>query len=148
MSETSAAIPALVLRRTYKTTPERLFAAWTTPEIATTFLGPDDTRIGDIRMDVRPGGAYSITMVLANGERWSVTGVYREVNEPERLSMTWRWEEENPADEIETLLTLEFNDLGAETELVLTHEQFAGLESRERHQNGWTLILDQLSGVA
>lgn len=27
-------------------------------------------------------------------------------------------------------------------------EQFAGFESRERHQNGWTLILDQLWGVA
>ncbi|HEY9085062.1 MAG TPA: SRPBCC domain-containing protein [Candidatus Tyrphobacter sp.] len=141
------AVPALVLRRTYKATRERVFAAWTTPEIAETFLGPGDTTIPDIQMDVRPGGTYRITMLLADGERMVVKGMYREVIAPKRLSMTWCWEEENPADERDTLLSLDFNDIDGETELVLTHEQFATAESRDRHEHGWTLIADQLASV-
>jgi uncharacterized protein YndB with AHSA1/START domain len=73
-----------------------------------------------------------------------VRGEYRDVQRPKRLSMTWRWEEDNPADEYDTLLTLEFLDRGGKTELVLTHEQFATAESRNNHKEGWTAILDQL----
>ncbi len=98
-------------------------------------------------MDVRPGGAYRITMPLVDGERMVVKGVYREVVARERLSMTWCWEEDDPADEHDTLLTLEFNDVNAGTELVLTHEQFVSIESRDRHEYGWALIVDQLAGA-
>ena len=48
---------------------------------------------------------------MADGERWNVRGTYREVRPPERLVMTWRWEEDKPEDEHDTLLTLEFNEL-------------------------------------
>ena len=61
--------------------------------------------------------------------------------------MTWLWEEDDPADEHETLLTLEFNEVGDETELVLTHERFASTESRDRHAEGWTAVLTQLEPV-
>ncbi len=137
-------VPALVLRRTYKAPRDRVFEAWTTPEIASTFLGPGDVEAVDVRMDVRPGGGYSITMQRPQGEPYIATGVYREIVVPKRLSMTWRWREDDPADERDTLLTLEFNDLGGETELVLTHELLASEESRDRHERGWKLIVDQL----
>jgi uncharacterized protein YndB with AHSA1/START domain len=140
-------IPALVLRRTYKAERRRVFEAWTTPEIAATFMGPGDATVPEIHMDVRPGGAYSITMLRADGERMVVKGVYREVVAPERLSMTWSWEEDDPADERETLLTVEFHEKGDETELVLTHEWLASAGSRERHEHGWTLVVDQLAGI-
>lgn len=139
--------PAIVLRRTYKVSRERVFAAWTKPEIAAMFLGPDDVTIPEVQMDVRTGGSYRITMLMPDGERWTARGIYREVRVPERLSMTWRWEEDSPADEQESLLTLEFNELGGETELVLTHEQFASGESRDRHEQGWNIILNQLTDV-
>ncbi len=148
MSEISTpVVPAIVLRRTYKASRERVFAAWTQPEVAAKFLGPDEVTVPDIQMDVRTGGSYRITMLMADGERWIVRGIYREVRAPERLAMTWRWEEENPADEHDSLLTLEFNELGGETELVLTHEQFMSAESRDRHEHGWAVILDQLAAV-
>jgi uncharacterized protein YndB with AHSA1/START domain len=135
----------LTLRRTYKAPRERVFAAWTKPEIAATFLGPGEVTVPEIEMDVRTGGSYSITMLMPDGERMIVTGVYREVVAPERLSMTWRWQEDDPADEYDSLLTLEFNDLGGKTEVVLTHAQLASVESRDRHEGGWTAILDQLA---
>ena len=148
MSNTqTTAVPALVLRRTYNVPPQRLFDAWTTPAIAATFLGPGDVTVPEIEMDVRPGGTYRIVMVKADGERLPVTGTYREVRPPERLSMTWRWEEDNPADEYDTILTLEFNPVAGGTEVVLTHAQIATAESRENHAHGWGLILDQLAVI-
>lgn len=145
MSDTHAvAPPALVLRRTYKASPDTLFSAWTTPESARHFMGPEDVTIPEIEMDVRVGGAYRITMLLGDGERMVVRGVYREVRRPDRLSMTWQWEEDDPSQAHETLLSLDFHDRGGETEVVLTHENFASVESRGRHEHGWTSILDNL----
>jgi uncharacterized protein YndB with AHSA1/START domain len=149
MSEisTPAAVPALVLRRTYKAPRQRVFEAWTKPELAVRFLGPGDVTVPELEMDVRTGGTYRIAMLMPDGERMNAGGTYREVRAPERLSMTWRWEEDDPADEFDTLLTLEFNEHADGTELVLTHEQLASVESRDRHEHGWSLILDQLAGT-
>lgn len=145
MSEASTTVvPALVLSRIYNAPPERVYDAWTNPGAVGKFLGPNPVNVVDIQMDVRAGGKYSLVMVRPDGERLPVRGEYRDVQRPKRLSMTWRWEEDNPADEYDTLLTLQFLDRGGKTELVLTHEQFATAESRNNHQEGWTAILDQL----
>ena len=141
------AVPAIVLRRTYNAPRERVFDAWTHPEIASKFFGPGDVVARDITMDVREGGAYSITMDIPDDENMIVRGKYREVRRPERLVMTWSWKEDDPKDEIESLLTLDFNEKDGGTELVLTHEQLASVESAERHKGGWTQILDQLTAV-
>jgi uncharacterized protein YndB with AHSA1/START domain len=143
----STAVPALVLRRTYHAPRERVFAAWTNPETAARFFGPGDTQATDIRMDVKPGGTYSITMTSTEMGRMVVTGTYREVKAPERLAMTWRWQEDEPADEYDSLLSLDFIDRNGDTELVLTHEKLASVESRDRHEHGWTLIVDQLATI-
>jgi uncharacterized protein YndB with AHSA1/START domain len=143
-TRTPAAVPALVLRRTYAAPRQRVFDAWTKPELAMKFLGPGDVTVPEVRMDVRTGGAYSIVMLMPDGECMNVGGTYRDVRPPERLAMTWRWEEDKPEDEFDTLLTLEFNEVEGGTELVLTHEQFASVESRDRHEHGWTAIMEQL----
>lgn len=142
-----AAVPAIVLRRTYDAPRERVFAAWTNPDIAARFLGPGDTKAADITMDVKTGGTYSITMLSPEFGRLLVRGTYLEVKAPERLVMTWSWEEEDPADEQESLLTLDFNERNGQTELVLTHEKLASVESRDRHEHGWTMIVDQLANA-
>jgi uncharacterized protein YndB with AHSA1/START domain len=138
----------LVLRRTYHVPRERLFEAWTTPNILTQFLGPGEVKCAEVNVDLRVGGAYRIVMLMPDGERMVATGRYREIDRPSRVACTWKWEEDNPAEEKETLLTLEFLDLGAETELVLTHEALRDADSRDRHTQGWTQILDQLETIA
>jgi uncharacterized protein YndB with AHSA1/START domain len=146
-TRTPVAGPALVLRRTYAAPRQRVFDAWTKPELAMAFLGPGDHTVPNVEMDVRTGGTYRIAMRRPDGDTWYVGGTYRDVCPPERLSMTWRWEEDKPEDEHDTLLTLEFNEVDGGTELVLTHEQFATVESRDGHEQGWTAILDQLQAA-
>ena len=63
MSDTRTPIaPALVLRRTYAAPRQRVFDAWTKPELTVKFLGPNDVAIPEIQMDVRTGGSYKIMM--------------------------------------------------------------------------------------
>ena len=47
----------------------------------------------------------------------------------------------------ETLVTIEFHDIGNQTELVLTHEYFPDTNMRDEHSKGWTGALTQLSSL-
>jgi uncharacterized protein YndB with AHSA1/START domain len=143
----STVVPALVIRRTYSASPERVYEAWTDPKLAQQFLCPAGLTVPEIQMDVRTGGKYRIVMMLPSGEPYVAYGVYRDVQPVKRLSMTWQWEEENPQDEHESLLTLEFNPHGSGTELILTHEKLASVESRASHAHGWNSMLEKMDNL-
>lgn len=139
-------IPAVVIRRVLSASPDRVYQAWTDTRFAD-FICPQDVTVADAAFDVRVGGAYHIAMRLASGEVWTVRGVYREVQPGKRLSMTWKWDEENPSDEHETLLTIDLTPHGSGTELTLTHEYFASEESRNNHEHGWNSMLDKMESL-
>jgi len=148
MNKTAApVVPAIVLRRTYNAPRQRVFDAWTNPEIAARFMGPGDVKAEIVELNARPGGSYRIVMHMQDGTTMPVFGTYREVRAPERLSMTWSWEEDDPADQYESILTLDFNEVNGKTELVLTHDQLRTVESRDNHESGWTKIVDALATV-
>lgn len=140
-------IPAILIRRVLNASPDRVYRAWTDPSLATDFLCPEDVTVAGVAFDVRVGGAYHIAMRLESGEVWTVRGVYREVQPGKRLSMTWKWDEDNPADEQETLLTIDLAAHGSGTELTLTHERFTSEESRNNHEHGWNSMLDKMEAL-
>jgi|SRR5579884_2046764 uncharacterized protein YndB with AHSA1/START domain/predicted enzyme related to lactoylglutathione lyase len=140
-------LPALVIRRILPASPERVYQAWTKPSLATEFICPEGVTVEHVALDVRVGGAYHIAMRVSNGEVWTVRGVYQDVQPGKRLSMTWKWDEDDPADEQETLLTLDFAPHGRGTELTLTHERFASEESRSSHEQGWNSMLDKMQAL-
>jgi uncharacterized protein YndB with AHSA1/START domain len=115
--------------------------------LATDFICPENVTVDDVALDVRVGGTYRIAMRRKEGDVWTVRGVYRDVQPGKRLSMTWIWEEDNPADEQETLLTIDLAPHGSGTELTLTHEQFRSEESRNNHEFGWNSMLDKMEAL-
>lgn len=140
----STIIPALVIRRTLKASPQRVYEAWTQPDLAKQFMCPEDVTIPEATFDVRVGGAYRIVMKKPDGEELVVRGIYRDVQPGKRLEMNWTWEEDRPEDEQDTLLVLEFAPHGTGTELTLTQTQFLKAESRTNHEGGWNSILDKM----
>jgi uncharacterized protein YndB with AHSA1/START domain len=143
----SPVIPAIYIRRVLSAPPGRVFQAWTDPTLAVQFLCPADVSVESAAFDVRAGGAYHIAMRVSNGEVWTVRGVYREVRRNSRLSMTWKWDEDDPSAEHETLLTIDLAPHGSGTELTLTHEYFASEESRNNHEEGWNSMLDKMEAL-
>ena len=101
----------------------------------------------EVEVDPRAGGAFRIVMKDRDtGTDHIVRGTFREVRAPERLVFTWQWEAEQPAFH-ETLVTVEFRDLGGKTEVTLTHEALPTPESRESHVKGWNGCLERLGKV-
>jgi uncharacterized protein YndB with AHSA1/START domain len=61
------------------------------------------------------------------------------------LVYTWRWEG-NPELALEnSLVTVEFIELGGSTEIRLTHENLPTDEARESHRHGWSGSFDKLA---
>ena len=136
----------IYITRVYDAPVKMVWEAWTDPKQVCKWAGTGETTIQAMESDQRAGGTYRTTFLRPDGDRWVVRGVFREMQPPERLSYTWVWEEDKPEDEIETLVTVEFHDLGGDkTELVLTHEQFATEESRNGHEAGWIEMLGRLA---
>ena len=96
-------------------------------------------------LELRVGGKYQVEMHHPNGNVHRLGGSYREIRPPEKLVFTWCREQETG--DSETLVTVEFHDLGGSTEIVLIHERFSNLEEREKHSHGWTGRLDQLAKI-
>ena len=107
--------------------------------------GPEGMEAPVADLDVRTGGKYRTCMRSADGSKevW-VGGEYVEVAPPERLIFTWAWEHDT-SEHRETLVTVEFRDLGDATEVALTHERFATAEDRDNHNIGWTSSFDCLA---
>lgn len=135
----------LRVRRTFPAPPERVFRAWTDPAELKRWAGPGETTVATVEVDLRVGGRYRINMQAPDGTPYHVVGTYRAVDPPKKLVYTWFWET-NPAMG-ETVVTVEFRDLGGRTEIVLTHERLPTEEDRRNHETGWTACFDTLAGL-
>lgn len=126
------------LRHRFEASRAKVFRAWTDPEILRRWWCPPGWAPADIEIDLRVGGAYRIGMRKAGGHTpVYVRGRLLEVDCPERLVYTWRWQnafEDMP----ETRVTVLFMDApSGGTDVVLTHENLPELPLCLRHWNGW-----------
>ncbi len=125
------------MTRTFAAPRDQVYAAWTEPEHLKQWWGPEGFTSPDAAIDLRVGGRYRAGMRAPDGTEMAVVGEYTEIAAPERLAFTWAWDPPMGGPE-DTLVTVEFRDLGDMTEVVLTHERFLSVESRDQHQHGWT----------
>jgi uncharacterized protein YndB with AHSA1/START domain len=143
----------LQVTRVFDAPRELVFKAWTDANHFRQWFSRaacEGSTVESVRIDARPGGRYRIQSRHADGEYFTTVGVYREVKPPERLVFTWQFEKDGSGGNFgeveppEMLVTVEFKARGEQTELVLTHEKFASVESRDRHNQGWGRCLDAL----
>jgi uncharacterized protein YndB with AHSA1/START domain len=102
----------------------------------------DDFVVPVVEIDLRVGGRYHLIMRAPSGEVHDLNCVYREIVPNKKLVFTWAWKS---MPERESLVTMELRPMGAETEMLLTHEQFADQAACDRHNHGWALCLDRLT---
>jgi len=128
---------SLQIKRTFAAPRERVYRAWTdAKQFALWFHPTAEYSTVITRLDLRNGGNYSLEMHHKGGNVSRLAGTYKEVKPPEKLVFTWRWQREDRAPE--TLVTVEFHDLGESTEVCLTHTNFTNPEDRNKHNEGWT----------
>lgn len=123
---------------------DRVFEAWTDPDLVARWFAPAPARVGGAELDVREGGGWRVRMTGPEGETYTCEGVYREVDPPARLVFTFDWAEEASRMGLETVVTVTFEETDAGTEVVLVHAGFDGPEQAEGHNAGWTACVDQM----
>ncbi len=136
---------SLRVARTIQADRQAVWDAWTQTEHMKNWACPETGSVLEVEIDLRVGGAYKIVMNV-EGAAHTAFGTYREVDAPNRLVYTWDWEEESHSVG-ETLVTVEFEERGDATEVVLVHEGFPVVEAKDGHEQGWGSCLNRLEAL-
>ncbi|MEM7339602.1 MAG: SRPBCC domain-containing protein [Actinomycetota bacterium] len=131
----------LEVRRVVPATPERTFAAWTSPDQLVQWWGPPGGRCRGAEVDLRVGGRYEIVNELPDGSIVSITGHFVDVGPPDRLSYTWAT---GPVEGPEELVTVQFKAHADGTEVVVSHQRITDPGRVANTQMGWGACLDGL----
>jgi uncharacterized protein YndB with AHSA1/START domain len=150
---------AIVIERTFDAPVDLIWQMWTQPEHFKQWYGPKGFTVPVAEMDVRVGGKRLICMEAPDGsmKMWT-TGEHTEVTPNERLIYTESMADENgnvvvaPSDGQghpgTTQVTVQLEDLGGRTKLVLTH---AGVPANSPGATGWeqafTKMADHIEAV-
>jgi len=142
MARDDTTAPIVQIRRRVKAPAEQVFDLWTKPDLMIRWMSPFPGAVDcKASCDLRPGGAFSLIMTSGESRR-DVSGTYVHIDRPRKLVFTWIGPLTN---NVNTLVTLELDPRGDETDLVLTHERLPTLAMHEGHTRGWGNILDHLA---
>ena len=133
----------LFLQQSIPAPVDRVFNAWTDPESIKGWFAPPDTETPLAEVDLRIGGKYRIGFKEKDRNVMRVvSGVYREIRPPHHLVFTWCWEDD--PEKVETIVTVELVENGANTDLKLTHTHFRTEDARDHHNAGWIGCVNSL----
>jgi len=144
----------LVINRVLHAPSEKVYRAWTTPELITQWFTPPPWKTVRAEMDVRPGGASCITMQSPDGQDFPNQGVYLEVVPNKRLVFTdafsGGWE---PAEKPFMTGILTFEDAGEGKTNYTARVRHWSVADREAHEKmgfreGWNIATNQLEALA
>lgn len=142
----------LVLTRIIDAPPEKVFRAWTDPELMKQWFAPLPFTTPVVETDVRPGGSSLIVMRDTEGNEYPNRGVYLEVVRNERLvftdAYTRAWE---PSEKPFMTAIMTFEDQGGKTKYTARALHWT-VADREQHEKmgfheGWGQCADQLAAL-
>ena len=143
----------LVIERIIDAPREKVFKAWTDPEMMKQWFAPKPYTTPRVENDVRAGGSSLVVMRSPEGQEIPCPGVYLEVVPNQRIvatdAFTKAWE---PSEKPFMTVVLTFDDLGGgktKYKAVCKHWTDADREAHEQmgfHQ-GWATCAEQLAAL-
>lgn len=91
-------------------------------------------------VDLTIDGTYSWRMTTPDGKDIEAHGKFIEIQENKKLVFTWSWRNLD----WESLITIDFVDLGDDTEITLIHEKFLDENQKTQHTEGWGKCFDSI----
>ena len=143
---TPAAELDVEMTRVLPAAPPVVFAAFSDAADLAKWWGPQGYTVASAKFEPRVRGSYRIEMQPPEGDRFHLTGEFREVDPPDRLAYTFVWEPPDP-DDVETLARLSFRELDGSTEVTFTQGPFKTEARRALHRDGWTDSFDKLEDL-
>ena len=156
-STRQAADLTLVITRVFDAPRSLVFQAWTEPERVMRWWGPKGFTTPVCKIDLRPGGVFRNCMRSPDGQDFWSQGVYREIEEPERIVCTDTFADEkgnlvspeqygmSPDWPAEALITVTFTEHAGKTRLTMQHAPLQPGRERDMCRQGWNESLDKLA---
>lgn len=134
---------ALTIVREFDAPRELVFTAWADPERVVQWLGPHDAPAVSFEGQFIADGTYRGCLKhRESGETYWHSGTYREIVAPERIVMTFRWDDENALD---TVITVTFEDIAGKTRMTFHQAPFRDADERDGHAGGWSEAFERLA---
>jgi uncharacterized protein YndB with AHSA1/START domain len=143
----------LVIERTLKASPERVFDAFTDPEQLKKWWWPNGFTCPAAEVDLRVGGTYRLAMewpgfIPADAQfSHSMGGEYYEIDRPHRLVMSGRAVNDEQGELFATLIEVALEACDGGTALTVRQSYFEPMpppEAMGGAEQGWAEQLDKL----
>jgi uncharacterized protein YndB with AHSA1/START domain len=143
MTATAAEVRALHMTRRFDASPERLFDAWTDPNLVARWLFTSPTsETHSTELDVRVGGKWTIAD-RREGVDYRAIGEYLQVERPRRLVFTFGMPQFSPAF---SRVTVEIAPDGPGSVMHFTQEDLPP-EHIPATEEGWRAMFDALEAL-
>ena len=133
------------MERTFDAPAQRVFDAWTNPEVLRRWWHVErdwETTVAEV--DLRVGGAVRVVMRDPQKDaEYGGGGQYLEVDPPRRLVFTWFWD----GNDTRQLIEIDFEETGGVTTVRFTHRDLWDEEAVRSHEDGWGKCFDNLERV-
>jgi uncharacterized protein YndB with AHSA1/START domain len=128
----------IVIERVFEAPRDLVWKVWTEAEHVAQWWGPGgmETRVDGL--DFRVGGSWSYVMLAPDGSEYPQSGIFSEIVPPAKIvtSAVFNY---GPGMEQQAVMTYEFEDLGTQTKLTMTHLQAMAEEPSEEMVMGVTM---------
>ena len=148
----------LVIKRSFNAPRQKVWDAWTKPELVKSWWGPKGFTTPFAKIDFKVGGKYLVSMRSPEGVDYWSTGEYQEIKPLERIvysdsfsdkdgSIVPAAEQGMPGDWPDRLMvTLTFEDAGpGKTALTLSTAGIPDDKNRDLTRESWGSMLDKLA---
>ena len=146
--------PSVTVKKLIRAPRNKVYEAWTNPEIASKWFFPQHGESTTFSNDLRVGGSYRNIMTFKAGESGcgggcsteksgekstsEQTGEYLELVPPEKIVFTW-----NTSGVQNSVVTVLLSEVNGATEVTITHA-LPHQDDIPPHQSGWTSCLENL----
>jgi uncharacterized protein YndB with AHSA1/START domain len=134
--------PTLRMERTFNAPAERVFDAWTSPEVLRRWWHAEhhwETTLAEV--DLRVGGAVRVVMRDPDKDvEYGGGGQYLEIDPPRRLVFTWYWD----GNETRQVIEVDFEESDGVTTVRFTHRDLWDEQAVRDHEDGWSNCFDNL----
>ncbi len=148
---------SLMITRMFNAPRERVWRAWTEPEMIKKWWGPRGYTMPVVNIDLRVGGKIQSCMRSSDGKDiWSI-GTIKEIVRPERLVITDSFADAEgyivpastygmPGDwALELLITVKLEEQEGKTKLIFRHDGFPDSMNVDGARKGWGEMFDKLT---
>jgi uncharacterized protein YndB with AHSA1/START domain len=139
----------VTIARALDAPPEDVWRAWTEPDHLSRWFGtpPFATSRETVFMDVRPGGEWRATMISSeDGAELPFVGVYREVQEPERLVFTFENPDDRDDPDVE-VATVELSEVAGTTRMCFSQDGHLPDDQYPLLEAGYSRFFDRMAAL-